>query len=500
MPKGRASTISFRYTTESSVRTELCPQRVEDLPGLVKARRGRLSYPMPSGYLRLDVPIAALATAPVPAALAVIRTSGPGAPELAAKAFSRPEALAGAESRRVVHGFVRDPETGKDMDEVVALVFRAPSGYTGQDAVDFVCHGGAAAREGVLAALEKAGFERALPGEFTFRAFAAGKMDLAAAEAVDELVRARTGQAREDALDRLSGGLGREVSDLRDAVLEALAEAEARLDYGEDELANGPDDLLAAVEAARARAEALAASHAVGRMLSEGARIALAGPTNAGKSRLFNLFLKEERSIVSESHGTTRDYIEADLDLDGIPVTLFDTAGLRDAPDPVEAEGVRRSRLVAEGADLVVYLVDGTRDASPGDAEALEVLPGAVRVWNKVDLPDALPAPEGWIPLSAATGEGFPALAAELGARLRGARGTELVGRHAPIANRRQADCARRAARALAAAEGALAAGAHLDAAAVDLREAADALAELTGESVPESVLEMIFSRFCVGK
>ncbi|HRZ90441.1 MAG TPA: 50S ribosome-binding GTPase, partial [Spirochaetia bacterium] len=268
----------------------------------------------------------------------------------------------------------------------------------------------------------------------------------------------------------------------------------------------------------------------VGRILSEGARVALAGPTNAGKSRLFNLFLKEERSIVSESHGTTRDYIEADLDLDGIPVALFDTAGLREAPDPVEAEGVRRSRLLAEGADLVVYLVDGTRGAGPGDLDTLGSLPGAVRVWNKVDLPEALPAPEGWIPLSAATGEGFPALAAELGARLRGgalsgnARGTELdrgasgdldeaqrassppiSGRPLPhtaprLASRRQADCARRAARALAAAGAALAAGAHLDAAAVDLREAADALAELTGESVPESVLEMIFSRFCVGK
>lgn len=474
---------------------------------------------MPSGYLRLDVPIAALATAPVPAALAVVRTSGPGAPELAAKVFSRPEALAKAETHRIVHGFVRDPDTGREVDEVTALVFRAPAGYTGQDAVDFVCHGGPAAWEGILSALEKAGFERALPGEFTFRAFAAGKMDLAAAEAVDELVRARTREAREGALDRLAGGLGREVQDLRDAVLGALAEAEARMDYGEDELADSPEDLFTAVQAALARAEALAASHAVGRILDEGARVALAGPTNAGKSRLFNLFLKEERSIVSESHGTTRDYIEADLDLEGIPVALFDTAGLREAPDPVEAEGVRRSRLLAEGADLVIYLVDGTRGAAPGDLDALGSLPGAVRVWNKVDRPDALPAPEGWIPLSAVTGEGFPALAAELNARLRGTTlGTELDGasrkldeagrasspqaapRLARLASRRQAGCARRATRALAAARDALSAGAHLDAATVDLREAADALAELTGESVPEAVLETIFSRFCVGK
>ena len=200
------------------------------------------------------------------------------------------------------------------------------------------------------------------------------------------------------------------------------------------------------------------------------------------------------------------------MDLDGIPVTLFDTAGLREAPDPVEAEGVRRSRLVAEGADLVLYLVDGTAGAAPEDLELLGSLPEAVRVWNKVDRADALAAPEGWITLSAVTGEGFPALAAALGARLRGeassgnldeARGASLpqaAERLARIANRRQAECARRAVRALRAGRDALAAGVPLDAAAVDLREAADALAELTGESVPEAVLETIFSRFCVGK
>ncbi|HSV56049.1 MAG TPA: GTPase, partial [Magnetospirillaceae bacterium] len=375
---------------------------------------------MPRGYLPLDVPIAALATAPVPAALAVVRTSGPGAPELAARVFSRPRALAGAGSRRAVYGRVLDPETGRDVDEVVALVFRAPSGYTGQDAVDFVCHGGLSAWEGVLDALGKAGFERALPGEFTFRAFSCGKLDLAAAEAVDELVRARTRQARDGALERLAGGLSRGVRELRDAVLAALAEAEARLDYGEDELEGGPGELAAFVEAARVRAGSLAASHAVGRILAEGARVALAGRTNSGKSRLFNLFLKEERSIVAESPGTTRDYIEASVDLDGVPLTLFDTAGLRDAPDPVEAEGVRRSRLVLAGADLALYLVDGTLGVGQGDLAALADLPGAIRIWNKTDLPGALPAPEGWIPLSAATGEGFPALTAQLTARLAG--------------------------------------------------------------------------------
>jgi len=353
--------------------------------------------------------------------------------------------------------------------------------------------------------LEKLGFSRALPGEFTFRAFASGKMDLSSAEAVDELVHSRTQEAKDDALERLSGGLRREVLSLRESVLAALSEVEARLDYGEDELADSPQDIEASLAAAMDDAERLAASYSVGRLLSEGARVALAGRTNAGKSRLFNLFLKEERSIVSDAHGTTRDYIEAAVDLDGLPVSLYDTAGLRAASDPVEAEGVRRSRLLADGADLVVYLVDGAVGAAPEDLEILGALPEAVRVWNKRDRPDALPPPEGWLPLSAVTGEGFPELASALGARLRGAAGFEAKGAAsgagtARIAGKRQADCVQRAVRALRAAAESLAAGLPLDALAVDLREAADALGELTGQSVPDAVLETIFSRFCVGK
>ncbi len=456
---------------------------------------------MPRGYLSLDTPIAAPATAPGLSALAVIRASGPGCVGLLSTLFSRPEALCSSKGYRALHGFLRDPGTGRDLDEVVALVFRAPASYTGQDSVDLLCHGSPAALEGVLAALEKAGFARALPGEFTFRAFAAGKMDLSAAEAVDELVRSRTQEARADALERLSGGLGREVRALRDSVTAALAEVEARLDYGEDELEDGPGDIRSALVSALARAEALVAGHSVGRILAEGARVALAGRTNAGKSRLFNLFLREERSIVSEAHGTTRDYIEAGLDLDGLPVTLYDTAGMRDASDPVEAEGVRRSRRVAEGADLVVYLVDGTAGAAPEDLEILGSLPDALRVWNKTDLPGALPAPEGWISLSAATGEGFPRLAADLGSRLRGSEISGAGGAKGPrIAGRRQAACADRASRSLRAALEGLDAGLPLDALAVDLREAAEALGELTGESVPDAVLEAVFSRFCVGK
>jgi tRNA modification GTPase len=469
------------------------------LPGLVKARSGRISYRMPRGYLNLDTPIAALATAPGASALAVIRTSGPGTLELLAPAFSRPDALRKASGNTALHGFVRDPETGRDLDEVVAVVFRAPAGYTGQDSVDLMCHGSPAALEGILAALEKRGFARALPGEFTFRAFAAGKMDLSACEAVDELVRSRTQEARAGAMERLAGGLRREVLSLRDSVLAALSEVEARLDYGEDELPDSPEDIHAAVSAALSEAERLAASHSVGRILAEGARVALAGRTNAGKSRLFNLFLKEERSIVSAAPGTTRDYIEASLDLGGLPVTLYDTAGLREAVDPVEAEGVRRSRLLAEGADLVVYLVDGTEGTKPEDLEILGSLPGALRVWNKRDRPEALPPPEGWLSLSAVSGEGFPELTAALAVRLRGDADASGGGRPR-IAGQRQADCADRAARSLRSASEALAAELPLDALAVDLKDAADALAELTGESVPESVLEAIFSRFCVGK
>jgi tRNA modification GTPase len=441
-----------------------------------------------------------------------------------ARAFSRPEALLAAPGHTAVVGHVLGVD-GAAVDEAVLLVFRGPASYTGQDGVDLSCHGGPASAARVLAALEAAGFRPALPGEFTFRAFAGGKMDLARAEAVGELVAARTVAAQADALARLSGGLSHELGAIKTELVRLAAACALRLDYGDDEAPEGFEAELPALEACRKSCSDLAATFAVGRLLQDGASIVAAGRTNAGKSSLFNRLLREERAIVSDVHGTTRDYVEAALDLDGIPVRLLDTAGVRQTDDPVEAEGVRRSRLVASGADLILYVVDAIAGLFPEDQSFLAAHPDALRVWNKVDSPRALPAPPGWLAVSAETGAGEPALIAAIKAALlghEGAAGTVMtdVAMTGPagagasgtgpistlghpvtrISSARQKVALTRAADALGDAQEAIRAGESLDIVAVDLSAALSALGEITGETTPEDILDSLFSNFCVGK
>ncbi|HAE21706.1 MAG TPA: tRNA uridine-5-carboxymethylaminomethyl(34) synthesis GTPase MnmE [Spirochaetaceae bacterium] len=448
-------------------------------------------------YLSTHDDVAALATPPGAGALAVLRLAGPSSIARLAAVFSKPDLLKASAGSSAVYGKLVDAE-GRSVDEVVAVVFRAPKSYTGQDGVDLMCHGGPATVEAALAALFSTGFKQALPGEFTFRAFSAGKMDLVRAQAVDELVKARTRGAQSDALARLGGSLSRELDALRRELLRLSAACALRLDYGEDE---NPEDLsveLPALAAARGRCQALADSYALGRLFAEGALVALAGRTNAGKSSLFNRLLKEERAIVSQQHGTTRDYLEAELDLGGIPVRILDTAGLRESHDPVEREGVRRSRLLAEGADLIVYLADATVGLAAEDEGFLTERPEALRVWNKVDDDRALPAPPGWLPLSALDGSGEGALAAALIGRLAG--NLERAEPGLRISSARQRDALLRCARALGDAEEALRAGEPADIVALDLATALAALGELSGETTSEDILDSMFSNFCVGK
>ncbi len=461
---------------------------------------------MNKGYLDIEDDIVALATPPGTGALAVVRLAGPGSITRLARAFSRPEAVSGAPGYTAVYGKIAGSD-GLAVDEVVALVFRAPASYTGQDGVDIMCHGGQATVEGVLAVLDAAGFRRALPGEFTFRAFYNGKLDLARAEAVGELVSARTSAARADAFSRLSGGLSRELSAIRAQLVRVAAAFALRLAYGEDE---SPEDITVELPALRLAREAclkLADSYAVGRVLRDGAVVALAGRTNAGKSSLFNRLLKEERAIVSSTHGTTRDYLEADLDLGGLPVRLVDTAGVRESADPVEVEGVRRSLLVAGGADVVVYVVDALIGLVPEDEAFIAANSGVILVWNKVDDPIAKPVPTGWTGVSAASGAGENELAAAIRTALLGSRtadDSDFAAGVAPSASRigtaRHRDALLRAAASLGDAAAAVEAGEPVDMAAVDIASALEALGEITGETTSEDILESLFSNFCVGK
>ncbi len=458
----------------------------------------------------LDDAIAALATPRGKGALAVIRTSGSRCVAMVAGLFSRPRALLESEGYRVHHGWLLDSR-GKKVDEILATVFRAPASYTGEDSVELSCHGGPAVVDRVMAVLREAGFRDAAPGEFTFRAFAGGKMDLTRAEAVKEIIDSRTDRARAMALSRLSGSVAAIVNSAKDAVKMQAASAALALDYAEDETEEVP------LEAGKVKDASLALKRLIGtwetgRLFGDGIRVVLAGPSNAGKSSLFNLFLREERSIVTEIPGTTRDWVEAWLNLDGIPLLLTDTAGLREAAsDPVEIEGIKRTHLQIKAADVIVLVADGSISEQAAreheeylfrflEKELRDVRDSLeekiIRVWNKSDLNSV--APEGWLAVSTLSGRGFDRL--ESAIRDKVLEGVILPSDDAPVINSvRQRKLLERAVLAMDRFSESIH-SVSPDLLAEDLRDALDALGELTGEVTREDILDTLFSEFCVGK
>jgi len=495
-----------------------------------------------------DAPIAAFATTPGNSALTLIRCSGNGSIEIAASVFSAPQRIAAAQGNTVIHGWIvkagnnkqltvnslnrtgnGEPVDGGKIDEVLVSVFRAPKSYTGEDGLDICCHGGNAAGRAVMAALKTAGFRDALPGEFTFRAFMNGKLDLTRSESVMELVSAKTEEARSNAVTRLFGALESEINEIKKQLVEVLSGAEIYLDYSEDEISAGSDADAAEeiagklpgrdiAQEALARLKKLAASWQIQRIYQEGITAVIAGRPNAGKSSLFNLLLKEDRSIVTDIPGTTRDWIEALVSIEGIPVRLIDTAGLRESADPVEKIGVERSRELLESADIVLYLIDGAEWclSPPGLSKRLDKPTGACHlfIWNKADiapLPAQLPAALscGLAPMicfSAKTGEGLAELHAAIALAIREQMPSSDAGsqaedpRSAALGSQRQKTLVDAAAAALEEALALAERGEPLDLIAPLLREAVNSLGEITGEVSTADILEEMFSRFCVGK
>jgi len=441
-------------------------------------------------------PICALATPWAPSALAVIRTTGVGCIEAFAPFFSRPAALNKAPGHTALHGTVVDG-AGLPLDDVVVTVYRAPASATGQDSVEISCHGSLPGLRRILDALTLGGFRPANPGEFTLRGFLNGKLDLTQAEAVQEIVAAKTSRAQSLALDRLSGSVAGRIGAAKSRVLDLMALMNIQLDYAEDDVASVtvPFEVLDEVIGELQR---LADSYRTGKVYQEGLTVALAGQTNAGKSSLFNLFLKEDRSIVSDEHGTTRDWLEAWVNLDGLPVRLIDTAGLRDTDSKVEREGIRRSRELIEACDVLLYLVDGARGPDDQDSQFLtdRAHDGRlVLVFTKHDLV-AAPAPEGlW--LSTTTGFGFSALEAAI--RHKVPTGEGAAG-GAVIDSLRQKQLLDHALASLDQVKKGATAGVPLDMIALDVHEALHALGEITGEVTNAEVLTHMFSSFCVGK
>lgn len=455
-----------------------------------------------STYLSLsEDPIAAIATPFGEGAIGVIRTSGENCIELCASLFSRSDELLSAPGHTVHYGHVLDPQTGQHLDEVLAAVFRGPRSYTGQDSVEISCHGSPAGMQSIMGVLLRNGFRSAEPGEFTLRAFLNGKMDLTRAEAVQEIVSAKTRTAHSLALSRLSGRVFERIDTVKQRMVHAMAAVSLQLDYPDDEIGEIPvpqED----IDFSRNELESLRATYRSGKLYQEGVRIALAGRTNAGKSSLFNLLLREDRSIVSETHGTTRDYIETHISIQGVPIRLFDTAGLRKTDELIEFEGIRRSGMIIDSAALVLYVIDGTEGCSEDDCERLQQIAEAgiscLQVWNKIDMPSTVAPPEGAVAISAQTGQGLDNLHAAVMNAIAGGQGVSDGA--VVIDSQRQHDLIDRALAALVQVEQDIAGGDPMDVIALDVQEVLAALGEITGEVTSADILNEMFSGFCVGK
>ncbi len=449
-----------------------------------------------------DDPIAALATPWSSSALAVIRTSGKGCIDTVSSLFFPKERLSRAEGNTLHRGTLFSTDGTEPLDDIVAAVYRAPKSYTGEDSVELFIHGGLPGIKRILDTLFQCGIRPASPGEFTLRAFLNGKMDLTRAEAVNEIVNAKSDQARSLALHRLAGSIEGKINGVKSELLRIVGAVELQLDYSDDEgEAEDRSIDIEGVAAVRKECEGLAATYSSGRVYQQGIRAVLAGKTNVGKSSLFNLFLREDRSIVSEIHGTTRDYIESWISVDGIPVQLFDTAGLRTAAEAIEQEGIRRTESMVLGADVVIYLVDGCLGIDDEDEKRMGLLRDegtpVIYVWSKMDL-TSVPAPDGFIPVSTVSLEGFRDLEKALGELALRSKSTG--GGDAVIDSLRQKELLDRAAEDLRLVEEAAADGMPLDVISLDLSDALSALGEITGEVTTEDILQTIFRNFCVGK
>lgn len=452
----------------------------------------------------LDDEIAAIATALAPAALGIVRTSGARSIELISRFFSRPNALLQAQGHTLVYGWIHDE--GVKIDEVILCVYRAPKSNTGENAVEILCHGGPGIVKAIYRLCIKYGFRAAERGEFTFRSFIHGKADLTRAEAVREIIDSKTNTAQQKAAGRLSGTVFREIETIKTDLMAALAALEVGIEYPEDEetIADSFDEAL--LKKPLSALQQLAASWQTEKIYQAGVRLVLVGKTNAGKSSLFNALLKEDRAIVSDIHGTTRDWLEAELDFKGIPAHIFDTAGLRATEDTIEAIGVQRSVELASAADIVLYLIDGTKPPAEEDSAFIERNTAPlIIVQTKADKgqPEPLPAALQRYPavsLSSKTGAGLDVLIDTVVGLVTADTALPMQNAGVSLGTERQKEAVTTALESTRHALEAGLSGYPLDAVIQDVEEAVHALGSVTGEVRSDDILDKIFSGFCVGK
>ena len=451
--------------------------------------------------------LAAISTPLGEAGIGIVRLSGPLACAIARRLFRPHRPRPQWQSHRLSLGHIVDPQ-GEIVDEVMVTLMRAPHTYTREDVVEINCHSGYGVLRRILDLALAAGARLARPGEFTLRAFLSGRLDLTQAEAVLEVIRARTATHLQVAAAHLHGGLGRRLAQVRQDLLDLLARVEAALDFPEEAGELPPASVQAGLDLQVRSLQALADSYEAGRLLREGLLVVIAGRPNVGKSSLLNRLLDMERAIVTEIPGTTRDLVEESVTLGGVVVRFSDTAGLRPPQDRVEELGIARTRERLGQADLVLYLVDASTPAAPEDAASLAELagqPGLV-VLNKMDLESRLSADElsGSTPwpltkISAKTGQGIEALRAAIVAQALGG-GLKVQGE--VITQARHHEHLRQCLAFLDQSRDLLAADATppWELVALELGSAIHELGEITGEEVGEAILDRIFGQFCLGK
>ena len=452
--------------------------------------------------------ISAISTPPGEGGIGIVRVSGPASISIAKKIFTTPkgESLNGVESHKLIHGYIKDPDTRKNIDEVLLAVMHSPKSFTGEDVVEISCHGGSLPLNKILSLTIKSGARLAEPGEFTKRAFLNGRLNLLQAEAVIDIIKSKSDTALESAMNQLQGGLAKQIASIRNKLIDILAEIETDIDFPEEDIEfKNKLEFKKGLESVLTEIGQLVDSYRYGKIYREGVSVVIAGRPNVGKSSLMNALLNEERAIVTSIPGTTRDTIEEGLNINGLTIKIVDTAGIRESEGFVEQEGIKRTQKAIEGAGLIIFLLDGSEGLREEDKDLIKEIkqknkPVIIAI-NKIDV--------GNKNSSEWTGGEFLKISAlkNIGLdELRNKIFDIIYNGHCKtpegifITRERHRERLSKAHDSLSKAVNAINQNLSSEFIAADLRLSLESLGEITGETYSEDVLNRIFQEFCIGK